>query len=280
MGLRMEEIAQDFEFNSFWPGDVIWRRKTGSTMAQTMACCLTAPSHYQNQCWLHHQGGLVTITWRPLHTRFTSHHLLNWVEYHWYKISFKYPRGQWWVSDVYRLLQQPHGYTGNHCYHIVSRPWWRHQMEPFSALLALCAGNSPVPVNSPHKGQWRGALMFSLICAWINDWVNNREAGDLRRHRGHYDVNIMSLTLRKKRRQSTTSWHGNAGLITDPLWGESIGFWDNDILVNKSQRNLEKMHPNWWAYTYLWMNYVESIDIKNVAFNKSELFSYFTPYRK
>ena len=59
-------------------------------------------------------------------------------------------------------------------------PWWRHQMEPFSALLALCAGNSPVPVNSPYKGQWCGALMFSLICAWINDWVNNREAGDLR----------------------------------------------------------------------------------------------------
>ena len=64
-------------------------------------------------------------------------------------------------------------------------------METFSALLAHCAGNSPVPVNSPHKGQWRAALMFSLICAWINDWVNNREAGDLRRHRGHYDVTVM-----------------------------------------------------------------------------------------
>ena len=38
------------------------------------------------------------------------------------------------------------------------------------------------PVNSRHKGQWRGALMFSLICAWINGGVNNREAGDLRRH--------------------------------------------------------------------------------------------------
>ena len=38
--------------------------------------------------------------------------------------------------------------------------WWRHQMEAFSALLGLCAGNSPVPVKSPHKGQWRGALMF------------------------------------------------------------------------------------------------------------------------
>ena len=48
------------------------------------------------------------------------------------------------------------------------------------------------PVNSPHKGQWRGALMFSLICAWINDWVNNREAGDLRRNRVHYDVIVMS----------------------------------------------------------------------------------------
>ena len=44
-------------------------------------------------------------------------------------------------------------------------------MEQFSALLAHCAWNSPVPVNSPHKGQWRGALMLPLICAWINDWV-------------------------------------------------------------------------------------------------------------
>ena len=72
--------------------------------------------------------------------------------------------------------------------------WWCHQMETFSALLALCAGNSPVPVNSPHNGQWRGALLFTLICVWINDWVNNREAGDLRRHRGHYDVNVMNAT--------------------------------------------------------------------------------------
>ena len=69
--------------------------------------------------------------------------------------------------------------------------WWRHQMETFSALLAICAGNSPVPGNSPHKGQWRGALMFSLICAWISGWVNNREAGDLRRNHAHYDIIVM-----------------------------------------------------------------------------------------
>ena len=67
---------------------------------------------------------------------------------------------------------------------------WRHQMETFSALLAICAGNSPVPGNSPQKGQWRRVLMFSLICVWINGWVN-RQVGDLRRHRANYDVSVM-----------------------------------------------------------------------------------------
>ena len=67
-------------------------------------------------------------------------------------------------------------------------------METFSTLLAICAGNSPVPVNSPHKGQWRGALVFSLICVWINDSVNNRKAGDLSCRHGHFDVNVMIYT--------------------------------------------------------------------------------------
>ena len=38
--------------NSLWPSDAIWRQRSGSTLAQVMACCLTAPSHYLNQCWL------------------------------------------------------------------------------------------------------------------------------------------------------------------------------------------------------------------------------------
>ena len=46
-------------------------------------------------------------------------------------------------------------------------------------------------VNSPHKGEWRGAVMFSLICVWINGWVNNREAGDLRHYRAHYGITVM-----------------------------------------------------------------------------------------
>ena len=64
-------------------------------------------------------------------------------------------------------------------------------METFSALLAICAGIHRSPVNSPHESQWRGALMFSLICAWIHGWVNNHEAGNLRRYRVHYDVIVM-----------------------------------------------------------------------------------------
>ena len=46
---------------------------------------------------------------------------------------------------------------------------------------------------SPHKGRWRGALIFSLMCAWINGWVSNREASDLRRHRAHYNVTVMKM---------------------------------------------------------------------------------------
>ena len=68
-----------------------------------------------------------------------------------------------------------------------SYAWWRHQMETFPRNWPFVRGIH----WSPHKGQWRGALIFSLICVWINGWVNNREAGDLRRHRGHYDVIVM-----------------------------------------------------------------------------------------
>ena len=66
---------------------------------------------------------------------------------------------------------------------------WKH----FPRYRPFVRGIHRSPVNSPHKGQWRrgGALMFSLICAWINGWVNNREAGDLRRHHAHYDVTVM-----------------------------------------------------------------------------------------
>ena len=83
-------------------------------------------------------------------------------------------------------------YRGNYWVSVsIWETWWHHQMETFSASLAFVWGIHRWPVNSPHKGQWRGALMFSLICAWINDWVNSRQAGDLIRHRAHFDITVM-----------------------------------------------------------------------------------------
>ena len=64
---------------------------------------------------------------------------------------------------------------------------WKH----FPRYWPFVLGIHRSPVNSPHKGQWGWALIFSLICVWINGWVNNREAGDLIRYRAHYDVTVM-----------------------------------------------------------------------------------------
>ena len=63
------------------------------------------------------------------------------------------------------------------------------------ALLALCEGNPSVTGGSPLKGQWLRALLFSLICPWTNGWTNNPYAGDLRRHRAHYDFTVLTMCI-------------------------------------------------------------------------------------
>ena len=68
---------------------------------------------------------------------------------------------------------------------------WKH----FPRYWPFVRGITRSPMKSPHKGQGREALMLSLICAQINGWVNNREVGDLRRHRTNYDVTVMSLNI-------------------------------------------------------------------------------------
>ena len=70
--------------------------------------------------------------------------------------------------------------------------WRRHQMETFSVLLALCAGKSLFTGEFPSQRPVTRSFDFSFICAWLNGWVNNLEAGDLRRHRAHYDVIVMN----------------------------------------------------------------------------------------
>ena len=90
------------------------------------------------------------------------------------------------LSDVSLSYSLKHISTGEHSLHISCR------------ITGFCAGNSPVTAgNSPVTGEFpshrqgRGALMFSLIYAWTNGWVNNQDAGDLLRHRAHYDVTLM-----------------------------------------------------------------------------------------
>ena len=56
-------------------------------------------------------------------------------------------------------------------------------------MMASSNGNITGHLCGEFTGrQWRGALMFSLIWAWIHGWVNNRKACYLRRHRAHYDI--------------------------------------------------------------------------------------------
>ena len=65
---------------------------------------------------------------------------------------------------------------------------WKH----FQRYWHFLWGIHRWPVNSSHKGHSRGALMFSLICAWTNGCASNRDAGYLRRHHAHYDVPVMT----------------------------------------------------------------------------------------
>ena len=98
------------------------------------------------------------------------------------------------VTSNYRLCTFPHHCL---CFWSVSAagPWWRHQMETFSALLGFCAGNSPVTGEFPaQRPDTRSFDVFFHLHPCNNGWVNNREAGDLRRPRAHYDVIVMSAS--------------------------------------------------------------------------------------
>ena len=103
------------------------------------------------------------------------YHVNNWYVLHWHSFALAMP---WkliniWV-DSRNMMMSSNGnifrVTGPFCVPGIHRP----------------------PVNSPHKGQWRGALMFSLIYVWTNGWVNNRDPVDLRRHRADYDVTLIN----------------------------------------------------------------------------------------
>ena len=133
-------------------------------------------------------------------------------------------------------------WTGNHTY------WGTQSITIFKYLwgdmvfFTLCKG------IRCHKGQWGGALMLSLICAWTNSWVNNRNTGVFRCHHAHYDVTVMTAMLHVHLGISNLQPHGcffksMFGLpskvtsmlrITGPLWGNSTGNQQGAVSIRKT----------------------------------------------
>ena len=111
---------------------------------------------------------------------------------------------------------------------------WKH----FPRNWPFLRGIHRSPVNSPHKGQWRGALMFSLISVWINDWVNNREAGDLRRYRAHYDVNVMIRHNEPINDDQKDDFHAHIDIVPHSVFLHS----GDDVTIDC---------PMWWISNWL-----------------------------
>ena len=110
--------------------------------------------------------------------------------------------------------------------------WWRHQMEAFSALLAICAGNSPVPGEFPAQRPVTRSFDVFFDLRPNNGWVNNCEAGDLRRHRAHYDVIVMINDA-------------DSGLLPTGCWAIISINVDFSLII------LHKMtFPQWQKYIY------------------------------
>ena len=112
--------------------------------------------------------------------------------------------------------------------------WWRHQMETFSALLAICTGNSPVPRWIPHtKASDAELWCFLWSASEKNSLVNNREAGDLRRHRTYYDVTVMIATSSLSSLAVSTQPEKNGRYFTNHIL---YVFWDDNgcVFIEKS----------------------------------------------
>ena len=102
---------------------------------------------------------------------------------------------------------------------------WKH----FPRYWPFVRGIHRSPVNSPHKGQWRGALAFSLFCVWINGWVNNREAGDLRRLSRHYDVTVRQVAI----------FNEGIDILCGLKFGELTIFYKNTYIYKKNNQRCD-----------------------------------------
>ena len=137
-----------------------------------MALCRTGEKSLPEPMMTQFTDGMICVSRQRYLNYACIHALISrlWMEILWY-LSHSLPKGRH-VWKRCRIWGNYHDDSWNG--HFFLRDW------PF------VRGIHRSPVNSPH------ALMFSLICIWINDWVNNHEAVELRRHRGHYDVTVIT----------------------------------------------------------------------------------------
>ena len=127
---------------------------------------------------------------------------------------------------------------------------WKH----FSRHRPFVRGIHRSPVNSPHKGQWRGALMFCNICAWINGWVNIHKVGDLRRHRAHYDVTVVinveriihDLCLNKRLSKVNNLDAGELVRHIRSLWRHVVGKWGSSCTAGLTLKRTTAKHNIIW----------------------------------
>ena len=141
--------------------------------------------------------------------------------------------------------------------------WWRHQMDAFSALLAICARNSPVNGEFPTQRPVTPSFGVFFDLRLVNGWVNNGGASDLIRHRTLYDVIVMF-----------SKFHKLSGVLIYILSQKTVArLKEWRIITLKKTTNMSRMPLltstlwiiQWgsmthkyilWIITNLWQNYL------------------------
>ena len=149
-----------YHLNPLWPYNAIWHHRT---CQHWIACRLTAPSHYLNTCWLitrevlwYLPEGILTRNAKDIHSKYQFENDL-------FQIKAASLMGHMMTSSNGNIFRV----TGHLCGEFTGPRW--------------------IPLTKASDTE-----LWCFLWAWINCWVNNREAGDLRRYRAHYDVIVMN----------------------------------------------------------------------------------------
>ena len=171
-----------------WPTMLIYNDKQSGHAINSYCRDLSTQIQLQNQ---------IMFPWIFKIERWRDANFVVW----WHRVLLWWKPQFWqccrsWLSVLSEWLTDDWSHFGRRHDDVIK---WKH----FPRYWPVVRGIHRSPVNSPHKDHWRGALMFSLICIWINGWVNNHEAGDLRRYRAHYDVTEMET----ERSSGSQTWY-------------------------------------------------------------------------